>query len=127
VEDPKFSSKSSEANEALAWLYIAAARIPQLTPQQGRVLACLAVGMEGRSISRSLACKERTVKLHVSGLIQRLGVRSRIQAALVGYYAIYVGEFPCPSGLCTKRHLYSAAEVLDAGDAGGQEDSKQAK
>jgi DNA-binding NarL/FixJ family response regulator len=78
--------------EAPVWVNAAAAKVRQLTPQQTKVLRCLAVGMDSSSIRKALGCSERTVKLHVSGVVQRLGVNSRTQAALVGYHLVITGE-----------------------------------
>jgi DNA-binding NarL/FixJ family response regulator len=78
--------------QAPVWVHAAAARVGQLTPQQTRVLRYLAAGMDSPTIRKALGCSERTVKLHVSGVLQRLGVNSRTQAALVGYHLVITGE-----------------------------------
>ena len=50
-----------------------------LTPRQGSVLALLLEGLPNKSIARQLGLTENTVKEHVSAILQRLGVRTRIQ------------------------------------------------
>ncbi len=49
-----------------------------LTPRQGSVLALLE-GLPNKSIARQLGLTENTVKEHISAILQRLGVRTRIQ------------------------------------------------
>ena len=60
-----------------------AARISELTPQQRRVLVLLAQGRLNKEIAFELDVHEGTVKAHVSHILQKLGVNSRTQAALV--------------------------------------------
>jgi len=60
-----------------------AGRIAELTPQQQRVLALLAQGKLNKEIAFELEVHEATVKAHVSHILQKLGVHSRTQAALV--------------------------------------------
>lgn len=54
-----------------------------LTERENEVLALLATGDSNRSISRNLSVSERTVKAHVTRIYDKLGVQSRVQAALV--------------------------------------------
>jgi DNA-binding NarL/FixJ family response regulator len=60
-----------------------AARVAELTPQQHRVLIMLAQGKANKEIAFELDVHEGTVKAHVSQILQKLGVTSRTQAALV--------------------------------------------
>jgi len=60
-----------------------AGRIAELTPQQQRVLLLLAQGKLNKEIAFELDVHEATVKAHVSQILQKLGVHSRTQAALV--------------------------------------------
>lgn len=54
-----------------------------LTHQQRRVLVLLCQGRTNKQIAESLGLKEPTVKTHVSGVLRRLGVKSRTQAVLL--------------------------------------------
>ncbi|MER5884601.1 LuxR C-terminal-related transcriptional regulator [Streptomyces sp. NPDC001941] len=65
-----------------------------LTPKETEVVARLAAGMTNRSIARSLAVSERTVKNHLRSVFLKLGVNSRTEAALV---AVEAGVVPAPS------------------------------
>ncbi|MBY4897272.1 response regulator transcription factor [Cupriavidus sp. AU9028] len=51
-----------------------------LTPRQGSVLALVLEGLPNKVIARELGLTENTVKEHVSAILQRLGVRTRMQA-----------------------------------------------
>ena len=51
-----------------------------LTPQEQRVLALLAQGASNREIATALMIGLTTVKSHVSHLLRKLGVTTRIQA-----------------------------------------------
>jgi DNA-binding NarL/FixJ family response regulator len=46
------------------------------------VLRLLAQGKANKEIARELVIGEKTVKTHVSNILQKLGVQSRTQAAL---------------------------------------------
>lgn len=58
----------------------AAARIEQLTRQQRIVLRLMAQGMRNRKIGEQLGLTEKTVKMHRSALVKRLGVSSAAEA-----------------------------------------------
>jgi DNA-binding CsgD family transcriptional regulator len=94
------------------WVCGAITRAPLLTCRQLAVLDCLAQGMDGRAIARKLRCSERTVKLHTSAVVQRLGVRSRLQAALVGYHLTITGELRLPEGTMPERAFPPKAGAL---------------
>jgi DNA-binding NarL/FixJ family response regulator len=72
----------------LRWLQDALLRISTLSPQQLVVLRCLAAGMDNRSIAAVMDRSERTIKAHVSALIERLHVDSRLQLGLIGYHVV---------------------------------------
>lgn len=60
-----------------------AARLEQLTPQQYKVLECLADGLLNKQIAHQLHVQETTIKQHVSAILRKLGVINRTQAGVV--------------------------------------------
>jgi DNA-binding NarL/FixJ family response regulator len=63
------------------------ARVKLLTPKETQVLALLGSGLSNADIAARLFIVEGTVKAHVSTILGRLGVRNRVQAAIVAYEA----------------------------------------
>ena len=59
-----------------------------LTERETEVLRLMAQGQANKEIAHSLNISEKTVKVHVSNILSKLGVQSRTQATL---YAIRVG------------------------------------
>lgn len=53
---------------------------PTLSKRQSEVLELIAKGMSNVEIARALAISPNTVKIHVSGILARLGLPSRTQA-----------------------------------------------
>jgi DNA-binding CsgD family transcriptional regulator len=53
---------------------------PALSKRQGEVLELMSKGMSNVEIARALAISPNTVKIHVSGILARLGLPSRTQA-----------------------------------------------
>lgn len=61
----------------------AAAEAPaQLSPREQEVLRQIARGASNKEIARTLDIAETTVKIHVQHILRKLGVSSRVQAAL---------------------------------------------
>jgi DNA-binding NarL/FixJ family response regulator len=60
-----------------------AAKLAQLTPQQMRVLMCIADGMLNKQIAYELHLAENTVKVHVAAALHKLGCHTRTHAALL--------------------------------------------
>lgn len=60
----------------------------RLTPREREILACLARGESNKEIARRLDLAESTVKIHVQNILKKLGLSSRVQAAV---YAVEHG------------------------------------
>jgi len=60
-----------------------AKRLEQLTPQQFKVLQCLADGLLNKQIAYELNVQETTIKQHVSAILRKLEVINRTQAGVV--------------------------------------------
>ena len=74
---PPMQAERSESDAALA------ARLAQLTPQQFRVLLCIADGLLNKQIAHELGLAENTVKVHVTAILKKLECYSRTQAAVL--------------------------------------------
>ena len=68
-----------------------------LTARETEVLALLAKGDSNRQIARALFISERTVAVHVSRILDKLGVRNRTEAATVGARLALIGP-PAATG-----------------------------
>lgn len=67
-----------------------AERMPSvdLTPREAEVLACIAQGCSNREIAEELGIAEKTVRIHVSSVLDKMGARDRTQATI---YALQRG------------------------------------
>jgi two-component system nitrate/nitrite response regulator NarL len=54
----------------------------ELTPREREILECIADGMSNKMIARALDITDGTVKLHVKAILRKLGMRSRVEAAV---------------------------------------------
>jgi two-component system nitrate/nitrite response regulator NarL len=60
----------------------------KLTPRESEIIVLLAKGESNKVIARSLDLAESTVKIHVQGILRKLNITSRVQAAV---YAVEHG------------------------------------
>ena len=67
-----------------------AERIPsvELTPREKEVLTCITQGKSNREIADQLCIAEKTVRIHVSSVLDKMGARDRTQATI---YALQRG------------------------------------
>jgi DNA-binding NarL/FixJ family response regulator len=67
-----------------------AERMPsvELTPREVEVLTCITQGRSNREIGEELGIAEKTVRIHVSSLLEKMGARDRTQATI---YALQRG------------------------------------
>ena len=59
-----------------------AAPFAELTPRELEILGCIADGSSNKMIARALDITDGTVKLHVKAILRKLGMRSRVEAAV---------------------------------------------
>ena len=67
-----------------------AERMPavELTPREVEVLGCITKGQSNKEIAEELGIAEKTVRIHVSSLLDKMGARDRTQATI---YALQRG------------------------------------
>ena len=83
-----------------------------LSRRENEVLRLLACGLENAEIAAEMNITVRTVKAHVSSILDKLGVENRVQAAVV---ALRQGDDvaalpPAPSSLDEQRRRRQAAQ-----------------
>jgi len=61
--------------------------VAQLTARELDVLRGIAAGRSNREIARTLGLSEHTAKTHVAHILGKLGLRDRVQAAVLAYEA----------------------------------------
>lgn len=69
------------------------AELSALNRREREVLALVAAGMRNKAIADELGIAESTVKFHVAGLLKKLAVSSRGEAAVIGMRAGLIASF----------------------------------
>ena len=57
----------------------------EMTEREEDILRFITQGRSNSEIAKNLGLTERTVKHYVSNILQKLHVRNRVEAALIGY------------------------------------------
>jgi DNA-binding NarL/FixJ family response regulator len=57
--------------------------LPHLTPREEQILSILSNGRSNKEIGNKLDLSEKTVKHHITNILQKLQVRNRVEAALL--------------------------------------------
>ncbi|QXJ22893.1 helix-turn-helix transcriptional regulator [Actinomadura graeca] len=77
--------KIKAGESELDWLADSLRLVGRLTPRELQVFLYLGYGCDNRSISQNLQISERTVKRHITSIMEKLVVQSRLQAGLVSF------------------------------------------
>ena len=68
-------------------------RSPDLTPREHQILTLITQGLNNRDIAKVLNIADKTVRIHVSSVLDKMNARDRTQAAI---YAIQHGIVHLP-------------------------------
>ncbi len=63
----------------------AAENTPGLTPREVEVWRLVATGLDNNEIARAMEISVSSVKNHITGIFDKLGVRDRAQAVIAAY------------------------------------------
>jgi len=89
ISAPRLPERRTNAEEQDREL---ARRLSTLTPQQLNVLVMLAEGQSNKDIAGHLSITEATVKAHITGILRKLGIERRTQAAILAQRLMQTGE-----------------------------------
>jgi two-component system nitrate/nitrite response regulator NarL len=79
---PHMTSKLVRELHAVAQSGSAPARKAPLSPREQEILRLVAGGASNKEVARALGVAESTVKIHVQHILRKLGLSSRVQAAV---------------------------------------------
>lgn len=88
VMSPQMAGKLADAMRSLPKGSSTALDTNKLSPREREIIVMLARGASNKKIARELDLAESTVKIHVQGILRKLNLASRVQAAV---YAVEHG------------------------------------
>lgn len=90
VMSPQIAHKLADSLRASPMDSVAVAQVShdRLTPREREILVMLAHGASNKEIASALILSESTIKIHVQGILRKLNIAKRVQAAV---YAVEHG------------------------------------
>ena len=82
VMSSQMASKLADAMRAPQKRAISDTSPEKLTPREREIIVMLAKGASNKEVARTLDLAESTVKIHVQGILRKLNLASRVQAAV---------------------------------------------
>jgi DNA-binding CsgD family transcriptional regulator len=79
--------------KALTDSFLCARRVA-LTQREGQLVSLLSQGLKNKEIATTLMISEGTVKVYLSRLFQKVGVKDRFELALFGLKNLTTGQIP---------------------------------
>jgi DNA-binding CsgD family transcriptional regulator len=79
--------------KALTDSFLCARRVA-LTQREGQLVTLLSQGLKNKEIATTLMISEGTVKVYLSRLFQKVGVKDRFELALFGLKNLTTGQLP---------------------------------
>jgi DNA-binding CsgD family transcriptional regulator len=79
--------------KALTDSFLCARRVA-LTQREGQLVSLLSQGLKNKEIATMLTISEGTVKVYLSRLFQKVGVKDRFELALFGLKNLTTGQLP---------------------------------
>jgi DNA-binding NarL/FixJ family response regulator len=79
--------------KALTDSFLCARRV-SLTQREGQLVSLLSQGLKNKEIATTLTISEGTVKVYLSRLFQKVGVKDRFELALFGLKNLSTGQLP---------------------------------
>jgi len=75
-------------------------RLNKLSSREREIIIILARGVSNKEIAHDLDLAESTIKIHIQGILRKLNLSSRVQAAV---YAVKHGLDQAPSSQCSLK------------------------
>ncbi|MDQ1568476.1 MAG: hypothetical protein QOF96_3356, partial [Actinomycetota bacterium] len=91
-EEPSADAATAPSDRTASRSPAAAGPLDGLTPRELDVLLLLADGRSNKEVAAALFISEKTASVHVSHILAKLGVRSRVQAVAVAHRVGVVGR-----------------------------------
>jgi two-component system, NarL family, nitrate/nitrite response regulator NarL len=92
VMSPQMAGKLADAMRTAPKGNAVASDANRLTPREREIIVMLARGASNKEIARDLDLAESTVKIHVQGILRKLNLASRVQAAVYAVEHGFVSE-----------------------------------